>query len=289
MKKVLILYNAELDYGVFKNQYLSFKESFEKLGVCVEIAPSSEYISALFDVDIISERPDAVIFLDKDVNGAALLETKGLKLFNSAKCIRLCDDKALTYLTLYKKGLPIPKTVIAPKIYNGSQSKKWCKEAGELIGYPIVIKECFGSLGMQVYLANDEKELLERVQGIGQKPFVMQEFLPKGAGWDLRVIVAGSEVIGAIKRSNLKDFRANAARGGEVEPVMLTQKQEELALRAADATGAFFAGVDLIMGDSEFLVCEVNSNMLFEAAEKALNISVSNKIAEKIKKHSLNK
>lgn len=289
MKSVLILYNAELDFGVFKNQYLSFKKSFEKLGVHADIMPSSEYISALFEIGPTGKTPDAVIYLDKDVNGAALLEEKGMKLYNSSECIRLCDDKALTYLTLYKEGLPIPKTVLAPKSYNTSQSEKWCKKAAKLIGYPVVIKECFGSLGMQVYLANDEEELIGQIKKIGQKPFVLQEFLPKGAGWDLRVIVAGGEVIGAIKRSNMQDFRANAARGGEVSPAKLTKEQEELALRAAEATGAFFAGVDLIMGEEGFVICEVNSNMLFEAAEKALNLSVSDKIAEKIKKHSLNK
>ena len=80
-----------------------------------------------------------------------------------------------------------------------------------------------------------------------------------------------------------------AARGGVVEPVSLTKKQQELALAASDAVGAFFAGVDLILGKDGFKVCEVNSNMLFNAAEKALGISVSDKIAEKIKKHSLNK
>lgn len=289
MKEALILYNAELDTGVFKNQYESYVNSFEKLGVSAKACPSSKYISALFDSETANNKPDVVIFLDKDVNGAALLEMKGYTLYNGSECIRICDDKALTYLTLYKSGLPIPKTVIAPKTYSSAQQEDWCRKAAELIGYPIVIKECFGSLGMQVYLANDESGMLEKVKGIGQKPFVLQEFLPKGAGWDLRVIVAGGEVIGAIKRSNATDFRANAARGGSVEVAILTKEQQALAIKASEATGAFFAGVDLIMGEDGFLICEVNSNMLFDAAEKALGISVSDKIAEKVKKHCLNK
>ena len=287
MKDVLVLYNEELNSGAFKHQYQSYVKSFEKLGMIAVAMPSSEYISALFGVK--NNGPDTVIFLDKDINGAALLEARGMKLYNTSECIRLCDDKALTYLTLYKKGLPIPKTVIAPKTYRRSQSADWCRKAAKLLGYPVVIKECFGSLGMQVYLAENEAELVKQVDKIGQKPFVLQEFLPKGAGWDLRVIVAGGEVIGAIKRTNLQDFRANAARGGSVEPITLTKEQEKLALDAADATGAFFAGVDLIMGEDEFLVCEVNSNMLFEAADRALGISVSDNIAEKIKNHCLNK
>ncbi len=289
MKEVLILYNGELDFGAFKHQYESYRNSFESLEIKAKAQPSSECVSTLFEKSDENKKPDAVIFLDKDIYGAQLLEEKGYRLYNSSECIRLCDDKALTYLVLYKKGIPIPKTVIAPKTYNKCQSESWCKDAARLVGYPVVIKECFGSLGMQVYLAKNEAELMAQVEEIGQKPFVLQEFLPDGAGWDLRVLVADGEIIGAIKRSNAKDFRANAARGGVVEAVSLTKEQEKLALAAADAVGAFFAGVDLIMGKDGFVVCEVNSNMLFDAAERALGISISDKIAEKIKKHGLNK
>ncbi|MBR6523236.1 MAG: RimK family alpha-L-glutamate ligase [Clostridia bacterium] len=289
MKEVLILYNGELDSGAFARQYESYKKSFEKLGVKARVLPTSEYISVLSGCNKMNNKPDAVIFLDKDIYSAKLLELKGLRLYNSSGCIRICDDKALTYLTLYEKGIPIPKTVIAPKIYGGCQQESWCIKAAEITGYPVVIKECFGSLGMQVYLAENKNELLSQIEKIGKKPFVLQEFLPEGAGWDLRVIIAGGEIIGAIKRKNEQDFRANAARGGTVEAVSLTKDQEKLALAAADATGAFFAGVDLIMGKNGFLVCEVNSNMLFNAAEEALAISVSDEIAEKIKSHSLNK
>lgn len=282
MKDVLILHNEELNTGSFKHQYESYKNSFEKLGITATVAPSAGYISALFDMGE-NITADAVIFLDKDVTAAALLESRGIKLFNSAECIRICDDKALTYLTLYNKGIAIPKTVIAPKTYCISQTEKWCKKAAELVGWPLVIKECFGSLGMQVYLAENQEQMLGIVAKIGTKPFVVQEFLEKGAGWDLRVITVGGEVIGAIKRSNGTDFRANAAQGGGVEPYVLSDEQKKLALEAADAVGAFFAGVDLIMGDNGFVVCEVNSNMLFEAADNALGISVSDEIAKRIK------
>ena len=283
MKDALILYNEELTSDSFQYQYESYKKSFEKIGVTAKVCPTSEYVTALFKEGQQNINVDAVIFLDKDISAAALLEAHGIKVFNSSECIRVCDDKALTYLALYKKGLPIPKTIIAPKIYSEGQNEKWCKKAVEILGFPVVIKECFGSLGMQVYLAENEDKLIETVRKIGAKPFLLQKFLPRGAGWDIRVITAGDEVIGAIKRSNLTDFRANAALGGKTEPVSLNSGQKKLALKAAEATGAFFAGVDLIMGEDDFAVCEVNSNMLFEAADKKLGISVSDIIAEKIK------
>ena len=284
---IVVLYNGELCDGVFKSQYESYVNSFNKLGIDSVAIPSSEYITKLFENEM--KLPQKAVFLDKDIYSATFLEQKGVKLYNSAECIRICDDKALTYINLYKNRLPIPKTIIAPKTYSKGQAENWCKKAAGILGYPLVVKECFGSLGKQVYLAENEFEMLDIVKKLGAKPFLFQKFLSKGAGWDLRVIVADGQVIGAIKRSNDSDFRANAAQGGEVEAIKLSGYEKELAIKAAESTGAFFAGVDLIMGEDGFLVCEVNSNMLFQAADKALKSSISDCIAEKIINHSLNK
>ena len=289
MSKVLVLYNSELDYGVFKKQYESYVSAFSELGICAEAMPTSALPSVLSTTDSPFLDADAIIYLDKDLYCANLLESQGLKLYNSSDCIRICDDKALTYLALCQKGIPIPKTVTAPKTYSSCQSEQWCDKASALLGYPLIIKECFGSLGKQVYLANNRTEMLQKVKEIGTRPFVFQEFLPDGAGWNIRVLVAGGEVIGAIKRSNENDFRSNAALGGSVEPYELSSDMAELAISATNAVGAFFAGVDLILGSNGFMVCEVNSNMLFEAADNSLGISTASIIAQKIKKHSLNK
>lgn len=289
MNSVAVLYNEELCEGVFRNQFERYVNSFSKLGIDAFSMPSSEYITALFNDEISVELPEKVIFLDKDIYLAKLLENKGVKLYNSSECIRICDDKALTYIKMFEEGIPIPKTIIAPKKYSMGQTESWCRKAAEKLGYPVIIKECFGSLGKQVYLAENEKDLLEIVREIGEKPFVFQQFLSKGAGWDIRVIVCGGEVIGAVKRSNENDFRSNAAQGGKVIEAELNEAEKRLAVKAVEAVGAFFAGVDLIMGEDGFLICEINSNMLFDAAEKALGISISDIIAEKIQNHSLNK
>ncbi len=275
MKKGYILHNYKLDDGVFLKQYQSFKKSFEEYGVNVEIVPTSEFI--LRD----NKDADFVIFLDKDIYSAKILENEGIRVYNSSGAISLCDDKALTYLELEKRKIPIPKTLFAPKVYGGCVPKQWCLAAAEKFGFPVVVKECFGSLGKQVYLAENDDELLGIVEKIAEKPFMLQEYLKKGAGWDVRVIVAGGEVVGAIKRTGT-DFRSNAFLGGSAEKYLLQKSEEKLAIDATNSTGCFFAGVDLIMSDDGFVVCEVNSNMLFSAAEQALGFSVSGEIVRKI-------
>ena len=47
-----------------------------------------------------NNKPDFVIFWDKDYKLARLLEKTGLKVFNNARAIEVCDDKALTFIAL---------------------------------------------------------------------------------------------------------------------------------------------------------------------------------------------
>ena len=61
-------------------------------------------------------KPDYVLFWDKDIKLAKFLETEGIKVFNSSDSIRICDDKALTYLYLRNAGIKMPKTYMKIKI-----------------------------------------------------------------------------------------------------------------------------------------------------------------------------
>src|SRR5207253_11289428 len=77
-------------------------------------------------------------------------------------------------------------------------------------------------------------------------------------GCDVRAFVVGSRVIGAIERS-APGWKTNLARGGHARPVTLEPEQTELALAAARAVGADYAGVDpLPARDGTMYVVEVN-------------------------------
>ena len=60
------------------------------------------------------------------------------------------------------------------------------------------------------------------------------------------------------------DFRANVTAGGKIRNYEPSEKECQLAVRAAEAVGADFAGVDLLFGKDRPLVCEVNSNAHFK-------------------------
>src|SRR6185312_14700244 len=90
--------------------------------------------------------------------------------------------------------------------------------------------------------------------------YVFQKFIATSRGRDIRVNIVGGEIVAAMYRHSESDFRANITNGGVASEVGLTDAQRALAISAAEAVGAEFAGVDLLFGDNEEpLVCEVNA------------------------------
>lgn len=218
--------------------------------------------------------PDFVIFWDKDIFLARHLERMGIRLFNSANAIALCDDKALMMLELAKSGLRTPKTIVAPFTFSTPKiDEEYIQAAVKCLGMPIIVKESCGSFGQQVYKAESKEELLERLIALGDKRTILQEYIQTSCGRDIRVNIIGDRVVGAMLRSNDRDFRANITLGGKGTPIPLTDEQEEIALAAHQLLGLDFSGVDLLFGkNDEPILCEVNSNVNFLSFEAASGI-----------------
>jgi glutathione synthase/RimK-type ligase-like ATP-grasp enzyme len=90
-----------------------------------------------------------------------------------------------------------------------------------------------------------------------------------------------------VHRENKDDFRAGASSGGIMKPCKLSAVEEKIAVRAAAAVGATFAGVDILFDALRLpLVCEVNSNAHFVNFFNVTKIDFSEKIAQKINKIS---
>ena len=196
--------------------------------------------------------PDFVLFWDKDINLARSLENRGLRVFNSSNAIALCDDKAKTYLAL-ENVAPQPKTIVAPLSYFKVDYTEFVQNAVEKLGLPVVFKECFGSFGEQVHLCNSLDEVMNCING---KPFLLQEYIETNST-DARLEIVGGRCVSAMKRHNENDFRSNITNGGTAEKYTPTEKEIDLAVKACNALGLDFGGVDILNGE---YVCEVNSN-----------------------------
>ena len=205
---------------------------------------------------------DFALFWDKDIRLARAMEAAGLRLYNRADAIALCDDKAAAQLVLCRAGLPMPEALVAPMTYDGMNGPEeaFLERAEERLGYPLVVKECYGSFGGQVYLAADREEFRNLARAMGPRPFLAQRYIAESAGRDVRIYVVGDRPAAAMERRSHDDFRANIGHGGDALAYTPSPAEEALAVRCCRVLGLDFAGVDLLHGADGPLVCEVNSN-----------------------------
>ena len=227
---------------------------------------------------------DFVLFWDKDINLAIHLENLGFRLFNSSKAIALCDDKAKTYLALENKGIKIPNTIIAPFTFysNPFSDLSFIDEVIYKLKLPLIIKECNGSFGEQVYLLNNKEEIINCINNIFPHNFLFQEYISSSFGKDYRIEVVGDKAIGAVlRKSNGNDFRSNVLQGGSMSNEKPSSEYFDMAIKACKILGLDFAGVDILIGkDNEPILCEVNSNVHFKTFYKTTGINLATEIAK---------
>lgn len=259
-----IIYNGFLQADSFLDFANMIQEAAEAKGHTVNVYTNSDIISKLEeDVNINQTKlPDYVVFTDKDLYLARQLELIGIPVFNSSAAINTSDDKIKTYQLLAKVGVPIPKTIFAPKTFGLTErfSDDYFSKIIDAFSFPIIIKEAFGSFGEQVYIIHNETDLRQKVTEMEDRPFMFQELISTSYGKDIRVQVVGDKVVAAMKRTADNDFRANVTSGGKMEPYEPNELEIKLAVKASQLIGADFAGVDLLFGETGPLVCEVNSN-----------------------------
>lgn len=266
--KGLIIYNGSLYSEKFIDYANMLKSAALKKGHHISLLKNNDMFSLLnsHELTLLTELDlnqfDYIIFTDKDIYLAHQLEAMGHRLFNSAFSTDISDDKIKSYQKLASVKLPIPNTLIAPKnfIKPIENSQSFIDKAINQFGFPFVIKEAFGSFGEQVYLVHNKVDIEKALLKINNRPYMCQEFIDSSFGTDIRLQVVGSEVVTAMKRTSLVDFRANITSGGKMEVYTPNDYEKDLAIKATHALGLEFAGVDLLFGKEERIICEVNSN-----------------------------
>ncbi|MBE6427923.1 MAG: RimK family alpha-L-glutamate ligase [Planctomycetaceae bacterium] len=269
----------------FDTLYSMLIRSCEEAGVDIKIRTNAELLTEIDEE--FAKKPDFVLFWDKDLNLCRHLENQGIRVFNRSCAIEVCDNKNLTCLALEKHGIPMPRTILAPKTFRPDQYPEldFLVTVGSRLGFPLVVKEAFGSFGAQVHLARNLEELQHIVQGIGTRPMQFQEFIRSewnGQTADVRLHVVGGEVKAAVLRTAKSgDFRANVTNGGKMLPWEASPEQRKLAVRVCQILGTDFAGVDLLFGkNGNPILCEVNTNAHFKNLFDAVQINVGQFIAE---------
>lgn len=279
-----IVVNGFLYTNKFSELTQMFTEAAGRKKVTLDVKTNSEICTGIFEMDRTISKPDFVLFWDKDIVLAKYLEISGIPVFNSSSAIEICDDKRKSYTAFLEAELPIPQTISAPMTYEniGFPSVDFLNLVESSLGYPVIMKEAFGSFGEQVYKV-DNRETLERITMELQKtPFLFQQYIARSHGQDVRIQVVGEKVVAAMRRFSDKDFRANITNGGSKEKYKPDEKACELAIAACRAVGCDFAGVDLLFADQGFVVCEVNSNAHFKNLYDCTGVNTAEYIIEYI-------
>ncbi len=280
-REYAVIYNRSLE-KIFGNQARSVAE---------------ELNCPLFYTDQLQFRKDSEIefrkcvYFDKDIITGLRLEMLGIRLFNSIGAIETCDDKRRTCEMLRPDG-KIPKTVYAPLLFSEDEEfqTSFLAQAESILGFPMIGKLAYGSLGKQVRFISNKEELLQCSRDWRGQPYLFQEFIESSRGKDLRIYVVNGNVIAAMERFNPHDFRSNIGTGAHGSPIVPSKEFEAAAIEACSLLGLDFGGVDILYGKyGEPILCEVNSNALFQELNAVCNVHIESHIAEMVrsKEHTL--
>lgn len=277
----IIVINAYIKNNSQIMQARRISEELKLLGVNCEIVKNIN-LAEISDGKAVSGNYDCCVFLDKDKAAARLLEKCGVKLFNSASAIEICDDKILTHIALSNCDIKMPDCIYAPLCYysDAEISDTFLNGVSEKLGFPLVAKKCYGSLGAGVYLIKDKNELRAFEENYKLSEHFYQKFIGRG-GEDIRVIVVGGKYVCSMKRKNERDFRSNVGLGGLGEKYEADKSLKELCEKVAKILKLDYCGIDVLTDDEgNRYICEVNSNAFFAEAERVCAVNIAKKYAE---------
>ena len=283
----LIITNQETGHNAYKID--RFKEEFLKLGITLDVMKNDGTLAAIKDGEVVLNIPkcDFVIYLDKDSYLARMLERAGLRIFNRADFIKLCDDKMLTFIKCSGLGIKMPDTFAGPLVYTSIEKPhlEFLDKVSEKLGFPMVVKKVYGSLGEGVYLVDNKEELINLYSEICHGPILFQRYMASSIGKSIRVIVIDGKVFGAFIRKNSGDFRSNFGVTAGSEKIENPEKYLSFAAKIAEKLDIEYAGIDLLDDtDGGVVMCEINSNAFFEEFEKTTHLNVAGAFAKMVKR-----
>jgi tetrahydromethanopterin:alpha-L-glutamate ligase len=199
----------------------------------------------------------------------------GVPVWNDARAIERCVDKSTTSFLLARAGLPTPETWTTEKVDAARAIVQRETARG-----PLVLKPLFGSQGRNLRLVRGPDDLPDpaEVRGV----YYLQRFVGverDGGFHDFRVLVSQGRPIAAMIRHSAH-WVTNVKRGGKPAAVVLDVTMKELAVRAAAAVGADFAGVDILYdAEARPTVLEVNSMPAWSGLQKVTAINIASVLA----------
>jgi len=211
----------------------------------------------------------AVISLDQYLVRTCMLkamEEIGVRLVNNLNAFLKSRNKILTLLSLHRKGVPTPLTIVSENLKRLYESSKTMA--------PFVVKPCMGSRGYGMSIAYDHDVLFQicrHLLSTGVVPLI-QRYVNKPQR-DIRAFVIGDEVVASMYRFS-QFWKTNIAQGAKAKPLKLNEELSELAISACKALGLEYGGVDIAEEGENYFVLEVNGSPDFEKLMQVTGVNI---------------
>jgi RimK family alpha-L-glutamate ligase len=202
----------------------------------------------------------------------------GVPVLNNARAIERCVDKSTTSFLLARAGIPTPATWAVEK----AEAARTIVAAEAGAG-PLVLKPLFGSQGRGLQLIRAIDELPETPPG---GVYYLQRFVAvESDGFhDFRLFVSGGRLVAAMMRHS-GHWITNVKRGGRPVAVVADAIMKRLAIAAAAAVDADFAGVDIIQGSEGPTVLEVNSMPAWSGLQQVTPVDIAAALVDDVVAH----
>ncbi len=202
------------------------------------------------------------------------LERSGLKVVNPPEAIRTAANKHICSYLFREHGLPTPDTILTTNLDAALDAiRDWGRA---------VVKPIFGFKGMDIHCVVDDEHSVKLLSSVIDTRGVLylQRFI-SNPGRDIRVFVVDGDVPAAIYRlAPPGSWINNLSRGGSHKRCEVTGEIAGLAVEAAGAVGAVYAGVDLIEGEDGLQILEVNGTPSGRGIYEACGVNVAQDIVK---------
>eukprot|EP01080_Neovahlkampfia_damariscottae_P001522 gene1522-12648_t len=201
-------------------------------------------------------------------------ERAGVEIINDWRSLTYASDKFSCYQVWSSKKFPIPKSMLVKFPMEPAFIEK-------NFSYPFILKKSTSSQGKGIMKINGEEELKDLSELLDEsKTLVIQEFIKFSSGRDIRVIVIGGKVIGAMMRIAKTGYKSNFHKGGMVKKVELNDELKSLSIQTAASVGLDICGVDFLIDENGYKICEINASPGFEGFEIATGLNIAKEILE---------
>jgi RimK family alpha-L-glutamate ligase len=202
------------------------------------------------------------------------LRELGVTVWNDARAIERCVDKSMTSFLLARAGIPTPATWVTEQHAAAQAIVRREAAAG-----PLVLKPLFGSQGRGLKLIRAPEDLPSPSDVAGVYYLQRYVAVERDGFRDFRLLVSQGRVVAAMVR-HAASWITNVKQGGRPVAAVPDAEMKALAISAAAAVGADFAGIDMLYAaDGRPTVLEVNSMPAWSGLQKVSPVRIALVIA----------